>query len=506
MKSRITKFAAAAVIIVGVLLGIHTFAGGGVSRALADVIENTKKMPWLHIVMDVRPVGTHGEYWFCFDSLIEIHNEKDAISYIDFGKREKQVYDRQANTITVSYLARGNFLHDAPGAESPWTFLERLIEKMKTEGGRVSRLRGEYQGSAADIYEVTLPRRAHKGPTVIKIIANPDTNLPIAYHQETPYRHPDKEEVLAIKTCELSFDFPEKGPQNLYELGVPELAEVVNNLPNLNAIKILDSYKARRDAFFKQRFLAVVGISRGPDKMFSGAHVIYNDQSVLRIDYYRIEKRFNPGGNWPGSKNELGSTAGSVLQWLRMSGFATLRQTQLFDGKHHFRSTLIRKNSQEWQWSSDNNPGRSKWNHDIMGNCLPLLERWLSKSISVTIIEDDYSKDQALTCIQLLGPNSEYGLLSPHKCLIYLDAQNDYHWRRLELEYRSRAEPADSTRISIREVKEFSQTEEGWVYPRVSQEWEGESDPVSPSMIRTVYLEMNLAFPEGIFLAENLPQ
>jgi hypothetical protein len=141
-----------------------------------------------------------------------------------------------------------------------------------------------------------------------------------------------------------------------------------------------------------------------------------------------------------------------------------------------------------------------------MANCLPLLDHWLSKSISVTIVEDDYSKDEALTCIQLLGPQSEYGLLSPRKCLIYLHPQKDYHWRRLEIEYKSKAEPADSTRISIREVKEFFQTEQGWVYPRVIEEWERGNDSSSASTIRTVYLQMNPAFPEGIFLPENLPQ
>jgi hypothetical protein len=50
MKSKITKLAAAAVIIIAVLIGIH-YSGGsidGASVALAQVTENMKRMPWLH--------------------------------------------------------------------------------------------------------------------------------------------------------------------------------------------------------------------------------------------------------------------------------------------------------------------------------------------------------------------------------------------------------------------------------------------------------------------------
>ena len=50
MTSKMTKFAVAAVIVIAALIGINHFGGSidGTSVALADVIENMEKMPWLH--------------------------------------------------------------------------------------------------------------------------------------------------------------------------------------------------------------------------------------------------------------------------------------------------------------------------------------------------------------------------------------------------------------------------------------------------------------------------
>ena len=58
LKSRMARLAATAMIICAGMLGIYTFVGDGASVALADVLENMKSMPWMHIVEKTQIPGT----------------------------------------------------------------------------------------------------------------------------------------------------------------------------------------------------------------------------------------------------------------------------------------------------------------------------------------------------------------------------------------------------------------------------------------------------------------
>jgi len=510
IPSTITKLAVAAVIIVTVFVGINQFgvSVNMVPAAFGEMIEAMEAMPWMHIrlTMHMPDEQIKNEYWYSFGSKVEIHKEADKVGYYDFGKHEQYVYSIDSKAITISYFAGVNFAHEAPGAQSPWDFVEKLIEHKITRQATVAKKMGKYDGREVEIHEAVIPRKEHEhgfiGPVTMKIIVDPQTHLPIAGSQETVY--PD-----GVQKLEFDFDFSLEGPRDIYDVGVPESVQVVNNLPNMDAMEIFETYQARREVFFQQKFLSVVGISRSRDGMFHGAHVIYNTPQLLRTEHYKIEERFNPVGDWPKSMDEIGDTAGSVLQWLQTSGFGELNDIHIADGKDSYQSIYLRR---EKKWEVHKKPGGSKWNHNMMSNALPLLRHWLSKATSVTIIEDDYSQEYSLTCTQLLGTPDKRGSLNPLKCLIHFDPLKDYHWQRLEIQYKDRVEHAGSTRVSISEVKEFSQTEDGWFFPRVVEHWNATEDHDSSEVstklsgIKTVYLEMNPDFPEGLFDAANLPQ
>ena len=516
MKSRIAKLAAAAVFILAALIGIHRFGWSvdGATLALGNVIDSAKKMPWMHIVMDLQPGNRHAEYWYCFDRSIEIHKQAHTIAYYDFSKHEQHVYDVESNTITLSYFGGIHFAHDAPGAESPWAFLEKLLQKKRTEGGEINKAKGEYHDSAVDIYEVTLPSRAHIGPTVIKIIADPTTNLLIAYHQQTVKRGRNGEEI-GTEEFELSFDFPSDGPADLYAVGVPESATIIDNLPQPKAAEILKRYQALRKPFNEQRFLSVVVRARYEEDPSSdviyGADVIYNDIALLRIDTYQIRKKYQLVANWAQYKNQIGNTRESILQWLKTSEFSELRYVDLFDGKYKYQHHFMRIEG----WHATKNPGSGKWNYSNMGNDLPLLRYWLSKAVSSAIIEDDYSQKNNLICVELVF-DENYSFRPPlEKCLIYLNPTKYYHWQKLTMEYQHPPqvqEDQQAVAIYVTEVTQFAQTDDGQWYPTVVEDWtslwDSEGNVSSPkrSLVRTVYLETNPDFPEGIFDPKNLPK
>ncbi|MBN2588357.1 MAG: hypothetical protein JXA96_00725 [Sedimentisphaerales bacterium] len=98
MKNRITKFATAAIIFAGILIGMNYFGGAMSSVALADVAEKIKQFDSLiqeehRIVTNIRQ---DGQKW-----------EMDVKKYIStkYGSVEQQ-YDQQGNIMTTVYLLK----------------------------------------------------------------------------------------------------------------------------------------------------------------------------------------------------------------------------------------------------------------------------------------------------------------------------------------------------------------------------------------------------------------
>ena len=55
----------------------------------------------------------------------------------------------------------------------------------------------------------------------------------------------------------ITFDYPETGPQDIYDLGVPRDAKIVNNMPASDSLSILERYREIRDDATKE-YVAVV--------------------------------------------------------------------------------------------------------------------------------------------------------------------------------------------------------------------------------------------------------
>ena len=132
MKTKIRKLAAAVVIIMAVIMLI-TYLGNGTldiaTAAFAQMTEAMKKMPWMHMITEIRdrPSFESGEYWFSFDLGIEaIRYDSGKLSFYDYGARSVYVYDPSSEEVTISRLPEKRMF--AGGAGSPWHFLENTVE------------------------------------------------------------------------------------------------------------------------------------------------------------------------------------------------------------------------------------------------------------------------------------------------------------------------------------------------------------------------------------------
>jgi hypothetical protein len=247
MKNPATKFAAAAVIVLAVILVLVPFGKSidPASAAWAKVLESTNKMPWIRInftnLIDSNSLGfaKTGERWLNAASKIDAVKSDVGIDYADCNNMIRYTYYPQKNELLI------NIIPDLPGMfyegfQTNSDFLEACYRiSSNSENRKVEKSDGEYQGKKVVIYTINKNIYALTGNfyatnenekfTLISIhktevYVDPKTNLIISiFHKSIePSSGKLKQDMISI------FSYPEKGPQSIYDLGVPKDVRMVD--------------------------------------------------------------------------------------------------------------------------------------------------------------------------------------------------------------------------------------------------------------------------------------
>jgi hypothetical protein len=253
MKSRITKLAAAAVIIMAILAGINPFGGSidGASVLYAQVRETIEKKPWICAKQTITKGEkvSGGEEWFSLESKIIVEIVDDGrIKYSDFDHNRRYEYQPMSGTITISPIKEPPpFL----AAKTVLGLFEKLIEMEKEKGAELSRTLVEQDGKTLEIWEVA--RSEDTGSEKIKLFINTSEYLPIT--AEVTYTDTTGKTIYQGTT---EFEYPENGPKNIYELGVPKEAKVVYlEGPSLELADVAAEYDKRRSQLGDFRALTI---------------------------------------------------------------------------------------------------------------------------------------------------------------------------------------------------------------------------------------------------------
>lgn len=232
MKSKITKLATAAVIVIAVLIGINQFGGSidGSSVAWADIQKALGEVNWMHLVhisnesQEKDYVVIRGETsqvtWIAFKSKIAVvEHSSGKIIYYCHNEGTQYVYNPGDGIITKSVISDETFPF---GSAGPIELFRQLLEKEQEKGRTVNRQAGKYKGSEVEIWEV-LNSNEKERIIKAKLFIDINKNLPLAV--KIGVEHPGKSVGQSI---EVEFEYPTEGPRDIYEAGAPRSAKIVD--------------------------------------------------------------------------------------------------------------------------------------------------------------------------------------------------------------------------------------------------------------------------------------
>jgi len=223
IKSRITKIAAAAaIIIVAIIIGVNQFRGSIdlVTIAIADISEAMKNVPWMHHINRGFEKGVT-EQWIGFET--KIHALKwvnGTITFSNIKEHKKYEYDPENNSITIDYAYEDDF------PSSPVSFLEDAIKMLEEQGVEIITKETEYNGQIVQLQEISPPETPNKwGESyILRLYIQPDTKLLLAGQVKGTDSNGN-----TIMDGEITFDYPQTGPADIYDLGVPRDAKIIDN-------------------------------------------------------------------------------------------------------------------------------------------------------------------------------------------------------------------------------------------------------------------------------------
>jgi len=248
VKSPITKLAAAAVIIIAVVVSINQFGGSPdmAGIALADVIENMKKVPWMEVVSTEYPEGeeprTHHE-WYGFASKKTFVKYADSVCCFDYANRKQYFYRFSDQAFEVTELPEHSFYR----ANSAFSFVNEFIQYAKDDRFLVTQRKDILNGEDVKIFELSksfpdVGMTTDVATFKIELIVNRENKLLFAGSAKRKLLH----EGGKTTTYNFKVTYPESGPRDIYALGVPSTAQ----LPTVYASdKLYEELNEAREMF-----------------------------------------------------------------------------------------------------------------------------------------------------------------------------------------------------------------------------------------------------------------
>jgi hypothetical protein len=218
MKSKITTITAAVVIIILILLSLHDGSVDIASNVYAEITENMQEMPWVHIriiteypTIDERIAEV--DIWYSNNEQVIGMKDSIRVKFSYYRNEKKYDYDSDTNSITVSSISEDDYSNSLINLKEGF---DSWLKQYGQQGTEINHYLGEFEGEKVEIYETQEERGSGK------IYVNPVSRLPIHAEFKDTYQGNQG-------NVQFHFEFPESGPEDIYDLGVPRDAPIIEN-------------------------------------------------------------------------------------------------------------------------------------------------------------------------------------------------------------------------------------------------------------------------------------
>ena len=220
MKSNWIKLATAATVIIAIGLGMYALTGSGTSITIAQVRQAMKKIDWVKMVC--RADEKNVLAWYSFASKVQILiDDEGRIIYHDFNAGKRLIWNPGSEDIYESDIDEGRQF--AGGISNIYEGLTKSLNSWEAEGKyKVTREHGTYQGQKIEVWTA---HRIKGKPALTRtekmtVYIDVDKKLPLAA-TDVKGAYGDIQH-----TNHVEFKYPETGPADIYEAGVPRTAQI----------------------------------------------------------------------------------------------------------------------------------------------------------------------------------------------------------------------------------------------------------------------------------------
>ena len=218
MKTNITKLAVAAVIIVAILLILNNSSVDITRNVYAEITENMQEMPWVHIriiteypTIDERIAEVN--IWYSNNEQVIGMKDSIRVKFSYYQNEKKYDYDPDTNSITVSSISEADYSNSLINLKEGF---DSWLKQYGQQGTEINHYLGEFEGEKVEIYETQEERGSGK------IYVNSVSRLPIYAESIDTYQGNQG-------NVQFHFEYPENGPRDIYDLGVPRDATIIEN-------------------------------------------------------------------------------------------------------------------------------------------------------------------------------------------------------------------------------------------------------------------------------------
>ncbi|MHC4214489.1 MAG: ankyrin repeat domain-containing protein [Planctomycetota bacterium] len=457
-STRFWKIAAAAVIVIGFAMVIY-FGNGTIyitTPTFAQVINKWQQMKWIYGIKENRISGIiEEEGWASHElKLMRVRTAQGHAVVVDFDDRRLYQYNplstgAEGPEIEVSVLPEEIINSFRMFVQGPQLLMDAVINRGTEEGAVITMHKATYNGKDAIVYkfEIPMPKHGKQANEQSRWVVDAQTHLPIVNEKVTIAN--DGQRFSDIR---MTFDYPDTAPKDIYELGAPRRAKIIDNTPkpSQEVARIAEIYYEHREKSFP-RYTAVFNEGR------QTRIIEYRDGPRLRVERYRLKNLRQLDKNPYFSQDQINNSFKVVFDWVKGNAVSECTNVALYDGLFTYIVEYPK------QSIDDGRPPHRSRGREPHVNMHFLNTVWPPTEFDGDILEDDYSRKNGLICINRARFINSRAYLDPNRNYISIDKQAKY-----------------------------TQTESGHWYPQVIGE-------------TIIYLDDDPVFPEGTFDPNYLP-